>query len=87
MKEGKLDGKANWVKLIDFQVNPRWIGSWLQAGKVSSSAAEKELLGCRIGALHIIKELRAMDSEHKKILQQELQRTWAAELSKYRVFT
>ena len=33
--------EANWRKFEDFQVNPRWIGAWVQAGKVSPAVAEQ----------------------------------------------
>ena len=60
-KEGQLCNGTNWRKFEDFQVNPRWIGGWLQSGKLSPATAEAELLSCRLGSFNLLKELRALE--------------------------
>jgi hypothetical protein len=67
-KFGTLRQECNYSKYVDYQVNPRWVGCWLQARKLSFDVAERELISCSAGVSNHLKDLRSVQAEHKKLL-------------------
>jgi len=72
---------TSWHKYKDFQVNPRWIGCWLQADKLTTAEAERELLNCKWGVVGFLRDLRQLQQEHEKLIVRELQKAYAKEVA------